>query len=62
MWGSLEDNRELRKVVLKGRGLDSTTNLEGKHESRACLSEGLVFSCVDRDSSAEHDRFCCAEW
>lgn len=22
MWGSLEDNRELRKVVLKGRGLD----------------------------------------
>lgn len=39
MWGSLEDNRELRKVVLKGRGLDGRTKFERKHESRVCLSE-----------------------
>lgn len=32
MWGSLEDNGELRRVVLKGWGLDGS-KVEIKHES-----------------------------
>lgn len=62
MWGSLEDNGELRRVVLKGWGLDGR-KVEIKHESQVCLSEGLVSSCVDTDDSvAESDQLCRVIW
>lgn len=59
MWRCLEDNRELRRVLLKGWGLDGR-KLEIKHESQVCLSEGLVSSCVETDEL--NDQFCCLKW
>lgn len=49
MCRSLEDNRELRRVLFEGWGLDGR-KLEIKHESQVRLSEGLVSSCVQTDS------------
>lgn len=44
MWGSLEDNGELRRVVLKGRGLDGS-KVEIKHESGGSHQELSAFMC-----------------